>query len=125
MSRLRECPFCGGQPELYESEPSTARFNEGSVHFAIQCLGLNCGHGAKAHTWLSSPEEAISAWNGEDTCIKLFDISEHEFYDCCVRFESINKHLLCLSASNGYPEINKQDAIAIAKALGVTGEDLL
>lgn len=120
MSRLRECPFCGGQPELYESEPSTARFNEGSVHFAIQCLGLNCGHGAKAHTWLSSPEEAISAWNGEDTYIKPFDISEHELNDHLTELESG-----ILGVNDCGWIIDKKRAIAIAKALGVIGEDLL
>lgn len=68
-----------------------------------------------------------------------FDISEYEFSDCNVIAEGVVSDYVDLSITyeqwgghiNGYSEeekaikINKQDAIAIAKALGVTGEDLL
>ncbi len=62
MSNLKPCPFCGGEAEMYESEPSTARFNEGAVHFAVQCLGFYC-QGVKANVWQISPEEAVIKWN--------------------------------------------------------------
>lgn len=37
MKELKPCPFCGGTASIEESEPSTARFNEGSVHFKASC----------------------------------------------------------------------------------------
>lgn len=64
--KLRNCPFCGGEVEMHQSDPSTARFNEGAVHFAVECLGLNCGHGAKANVWQITEEDAARAWNGVD-----------------------------------------------------------
>lgn len=58
---------------------------------------------------------------------KPFDISEHEFSDGDIDFAFKNgKFLIEIDSDRGiYGEIKKQDVIAIAKALGVTGEDLL
>ena len=59
---LKPCPFCGGAGEMSETEPSTARFNEGAVNFAVQCFGFDC-QGVKANIWQISPEDAAKAWN--------------------------------------------------------------
>jgi hypothetical protein len=61
---------------------------------------------------------------------KPFDISEHEFIDKWVRCAKLvdDGDYLRINISNeSFNTVihNKQDAIAIAKALGVTGEDLL
>jgi hypothetical protein len=58
---------------------------------------------------------------------KSFDISEHEFSDTeveCV-IAAVDKLLLINHFGDNSAMLDKQDAIAIAKALGVTGEDLL
>ena len=58
---------------------------------------------------------------------KPFDISEHVFSDVeveCVPVDG-NKLLLINYFGDNSAMLEKQDAIAIAKALGVTGEDLL
>lgn len=60
--QIKPCPFCGGDGEMCESEPSTARFNEGAVNFAVQCFGREC-QGVKANIWQISPEEAATKWN--------------------------------------------------------------
>lgn len=61
--------------------------------------------------------------------VKPFDISEHEFSDSSVRISNICASAIELAVDDCGIEHcmtqNKQDAIAIAKALGVTGEDLL
>ena len=62
LGEIKPCPFCGNKGELSESDPSTARFNEGAVHFAIQCFAFEC-MGVKANVWQMSPEDAIGAWN--------------------------------------------------------------
>jgi len=58
---------------------------------------------------------------------KPFDISEHEFSDSYVYNAYCGSGNLSLFEDTGLRmiKINKEDAIAIAKALGVTGEDLL
>ena len=60
--KIKPCPFCGNKGEVFESEPSTARFNEGAVHFAVQCFAFEC-MGVKANMWQMSPEDAIEIWN--------------------------------------------------------------
>lgn len=69
---------------------------------------------------------------------KEFDITKHEFSDSKLAFDGLSHGFLVLSAEcdqwgghlNGHSteelflSYNKQDAIAIAKALGVTAEDL-
>lgn len=65
---LKPCPFCGGKGELCESEPSTARFNEGAVNFAVQCFGFDC-QGVKANIWQITPAEAINKWNRRVPCL--------------------------------------------------------
>ena len=54
-----------------------------------------------------------------------FDITQHELYDCDVKVTEANKHLICFLTSNGCPEFNKQDAIAIAKHFNLTEKDLV
>jgi hypothetical protein len=60
---------------------------------------------------------------------KPFDISEHEFSDSRVRISNICVSKIELAVDDcgieHYMTQSKEDAIAIAKALGVTGEDLL
>ena len=63
MIKLKPCPFCGGEPDLTESEPSTANFNEGSIHFSVSCSGFDCEVMPKANLWQITEEEAILAWN--------------------------------------------------------------
>jgi hypothetical protein len=69
---------------------------------------------------------------------KSFDITGYKFSESIVGFDSISSSTLGLSVEykqwNGYLDghsaeelfisINKSDAVAIAKALGVTGDDL-
>ena len=58
--------------------------------------------------------------------IKPFDISEYEFSDAIsiAGAEVKNGYLIIHKNSRSWDSYDKQDAIAIAKALGVTGEDL-
>ncbi len=51
-------------------------------------------------------------------------IKKHEFYDCEVQLECVDKHLICFWVKTKYPEFNKQDVIAMAKHLKLTAEDL-
>ena len=65
-----------------------------------------------------------------DSRKKPFDISEHEFIDKWVRCAKLvddGDYLRINIRNESFNTVihNKQDAIAIAKALGVTGEDLL
>ena len=57
--------------------------------------------------------------------VKPFDITKYEFGDTIQHFESYGSEL-SLYCVDGFRhvELYKDDAIAIAKALGVTGEDL-
>jgi thiamine biosynthesis lipoprotein ApbE len=74
--KIKPCPFCGGKAELLESEPSTARFNEGAVHFAVSCGSIDCGVLPKANLWQITPEEAVQAWNkrpSEQTLTELLE----------------------------------------------------
>ncbi len=58
---------------------------------------------------------------------KHFDINNHEFSDGYLS-ASIDGDALCmaieLDSFNAYAKLDKRDAIAIAKALGVTADDL-
>lgn len=58
---------------------------------------------------------------------KPFDISEHEFSDSIaeIKAKSNAGSTITLDVFEKWITLNKPDAIAIAKALGVTGEDLL
>jgi hypothetical protein len=56
---------------------------------------------------------------------KPFDISEHEFSDTVGFVELANGELTLNCTGLNYIELYKDDAIVIAKVLGVTGEDLL
>ncbi|EKO3908227.1 Lar family restriction alleviation protein [Vibrio fluvialis] len=67
MSELKPCPFCGGEAELIQSEPSTARFNEGTVNFAVACYGYKCGVMPYPKLWQITKEEAVKAWNTRAT----------------------------------------------------------
>jgi hypothetical protein len=63
MDKLKRCPFCGEEAELQESEPSTARFNEGCTSFIVRCSAFNCKVMPKPNLWHITPSDAISAWN--------------------------------------------------------------
>ena len=68
----------------------------------------------------------ISCTESEDVEVKNpFDITKHEFGDTVQHFESdgFELSLYCVDGFR-HIELYKDDAIAIAKALGVTGEDL-
>lgn len=56
---------------------------------------------------------------------KPFDIAQHEFSDADVALHHCEFGELVLNVNFSCAVLCKQDAIAIAKALGVTGEDLL
>jgi hypothetical protein len=61
---------------------------------------------------------------------KPFDISEHEFSDEEIRFVKVfhkEKYITTLLNKGAFNTVrhDKGDVIAMAKALGVTGEDLL
>lgn len=65
--------------------------------------------------------------NISNRAIKPFDITKHEFSDSdvCIDYLNISKDKLMVETSIHTPAIlNKYDVIAMAKALGVTREDL-
>tara|TARA_R110002073_G_scaffold133936_6_gene281484 strand:- start:399 stop:791 length:393 start_codon:yes stop_codon:yes gene_type:complete len=57
---------------------------------------------------------------------KPFDITKHEFSDRDISMATLASDYLCLHLDGKAPYVahSKKDAIAIAKSLGVTGEDL-
>lgn len=59
---------------------------------------------------------------------ELFDITKHEFGDEDIRLSNLCESKIELAVDDcgieHYFTLQKSDAIAIAKALGVTGEDL-
>lgn len=62
------CPFCGENSEVEQCEPSTARFNEGAVHFKVSCPPVIGGYisdciGSQLNHWEITPEDAINKWN--------------------------------------------------------------
>ena len=73
-NELLPCPFCGGEPTLYQDETTG--------HWAVRCVKdtikptLLNSHGATAWGYsCTDPAEAIKAWNtrAERTCsLKLF-----------------------------------------------------
>tara|TARA_S200002703_G_scaffold101771_1_gene88197 strand:+ start:900 stop:1112 length:213 start_codon:yes stop_codon:yes gene_type:complete len=63
MDNLKSCPFCGGEPELINSEPSTANHNSGAVHSAVACFNMNCSVMPYPKLWHVNEEEAVNAWN--------------------------------------------------------------
>ncbi|ANY29626.1 hypothetical protein BOX08_gp61 [Pseudoalteromonas phage BS5] len=88
----------------------------------------------KAAALFGAPNEPKCVFMTKETKNKIineaFDISEHEFVDKWVRYAKLfdDGDYLRINISNeSFNTVihNKQDAIAIAKALGVTGEDLL
>jgi len=58
--------------------------------------------------------------------LKPFDITKHEFSDSIANPKAkLNlRSTVTIDVFDKWLMLNKQDAIAIAKALGVTGEDL-
>lgn len=64
MNNLKSCPFCGGDPELIQSEPSNANSNLGAVHCAVACFNFNCQVMPYPKLWqVNEEEEAAIAWN--------------------------------------------------------------
>lgn len=73
---------------------------------------------------------AISSFNTSDVEIidvKPFDISEHEFSDEMSNLKAMlsERGDVVIRIGSSWIFLDKSDSIAIAKALGVTGEDLL
>lgn len=60
--KIKPCPFCGGKATLEQSEPSTARHNEGAVHFAVTCTTQFCLCNV-AKFWDIEPSQAKEKWN--------------------------------------------------------------
>lgn len=106
--KLKPCPFCGGSDlAIKESDPSTARFNEGAVHFSVACLGMNCVMMPVGNLWHISPEDAISSWNTRDhSDIRSLMIE---------RLDDIKKLLLSPRAV---------DIVRLAKSSEITSSDL-
>ncbi|AXT40231.1 hypothetical protein D1814_16900 [Alteromonas sp. BL110] len=63
MSDLKPCPFCGGEPELISSKPSTANHNKGAVHFGVACFELKCPIMPYPKLWQVNETDAVNAWN--------------------------------------------------------------
>ncbi|QDP61507.1 MAG: hypothetical protein Unbinned8596contig1000_20 [Prokaryotic dsDNA virus sp.] len=63
MTNLKPCPFCGGQAELIQSEPSNANFNKGAVHCGVACFNFGCQVMPYPKLWQVNEEEAVIAWN--------------------------------------------------------------
>ena len=110
----------------------SANDNDSSVEIGIQDCKAN-------NLWLGRHHlTGYDLLGNLPITLKPFDISEHEFSDYNITPEGVVNDCVDLSVAydqwgghmNGYSEeekaikINKQDAIAIAKALGVTGDDL-
>lgn len=62
MDKLKCYPFCGGEALMSICDPSTAKFNEGAVHFKASCKSIDC-IATSLNTWQISPEDAATAWN--------------------------------------------------------------
>lgn len=63
MNNLKPCPFCGQKAELLQSEPSTANYNDGAVHFAVAYFDISCQVMPYPKLWHVNEEEAAKAWN--------------------------------------------------------------
>ena len=65
---IQECPFCGKDCEVEQSQPSKARHNEGAVNFRVTCPPLVDGMvsgcvGSSLNSWQLSEEDAVFEWN--------------------------------------------------------------
>lgn len=72
MSELRECPFCGGEASVYESNrwPSSGNRITG---YTVICTDMDCIN-YRADDWYERTEKrAIERWNtrAERTCRKV------------------------------------------------------
>lgn len=70
MSELRECPFCGGEASVYESNryPSSGNRITG---YTVICTDMDCIN-YRADDWYERTEKrAIERWNAraERTCV--------------------------------------------------------
>lgn len=51
LEKMKRCPFCGSEAELY-----------GECYMVkVRCANYNCQ--AQISTWYDEPEDAIAAWN--------------------------------------------------------------
>lgn len=53
--KLRECPFCGDIPTVYESKGNLKH-----ILYSVCCYG---DHHTASMGWFDGEEEAIEAWN--------------------------------------------------------------
>lgn len=59
---IPNCGLCGSEPlHIAESEPSTARFNEGAVHYKVICSNDECEKRAIG-IWDIQPVEAADTF---------------------------------------------------------------
>lgn len=93
----------------------------------IKCSCFDCDNTA-THTWSGHPTcDLCGSPSRARKAAKPFDITKHEFSDgdACIDYVNTSKDKLIIETSIHTPVIlNKKDSIAIAKALGVTAEDL-
>jgi hypothetical protein len=62
---LLTCRHCGGVPNMEQSEPSTANYNEGAVHYKAVCATSSCVDHYRCVAWDILPHEAMMTWNRE------------------------------------------------------------
>lgn len=62
---LLSCRHCGAIPNMEQSEPSTANYNEGAVNYKAVCTSLQCADNYRAVAWDILPHEAMMTWNRE------------------------------------------------------------
>ena len=101
----------------------------GAVFFFNRDKGVAVIDGVDTELKLSRWHYAYSECKPVPIIKKPFDITKHDFSDFRIvdAETSVNKRKLRLNFDNldfHYADLSKDDAIAIAKALGVTGEDL-
>lgn len=100
------------------------------LEFTPHCIYF---YGSRLHKWVYhkngghwSPEQVHNEIPAEAAALPFdtFDITKHEFGDTVGYIECDGTELTLNCTGFNYVELYKDDAIAIAKALGVTAEDL-
>ena len=101
---------------------------------SLKCSCIGCDNIA-THTWSGHPTcDSCGSPSRINKTSKPFDITKHEFSDPAWSINEIDvgqgyidfyNHETCTDDGDADTHVlDKDDAIAIAKALGVTGEDL-
>lgn len=99
MSKLKPCPFCGGEASIVETEPRIY-IPSRNGKYAVACYGceIYLGYDEDYGCKFDTEEEAIEAWNTRkpiDLIKKeisaLADVDGNAYLDCADIIEIIKK----------------------------------